>query len=303
MNNNNNNNNNNNIYQVPPASIHSGMIYQHFQDEDDNNHHRSILPTVKEEEGEEQDQEPIFFWRLANFNEIPQEISRDGSIHATDEVFNSVSHLSAFILSVLGTVLLISQSSTSNSLVPWKIVSFSIYGLALCNLFACSTIHHAVTTTPYYQRLFQLMDYLAIFPLIAGTFTPLCLVLLHQTVIGWAFVGVVWTMSIISMVGLSLFFDKVPKWTTMTLYITLGWFGAFLCLYLYPNYLPLGGIALLILGGLWYTVGGYIYTTEKPSIIVPNFFGFHEIWHILVILGATTHWILMYQYVLPYQAS
>jgi hemolysin III len=302
--NNHNNPNNSNIDCKVQQPLSSGM-YQCFQDEFDNDNNNSNHNENSNQNNTIHNsvEEPVFYWRLANFNEVPQETSRDGSVHATDEVFNSVSHLSAFILSVLGTVLLISQSSTSDSLVPWKIVSFSIYGLALCNLFACSTIHHAVTTTPYYERLFQLMDYLAIFPLIAGTFTPLCLVLLHQSVIGWTFFGVVWTISVVSMVGLSLFFDKVPKWTTMTLYITLGWFGAFLSFYLYPNYLPLGGIALLILGGLWYTVGGYIYTTEKPSIIIPKSFGFHEIWHILVILGAATHWILMYQYVLPYQSS
>jgi hemolysin III len=295
------NNHNTNINHITSLPVDSMMgTYQRFCDEydtkDNTNNNISHNNTVEVE--------PVFFWRLANINEIPQETSRDGSIHATDEVFNSVSHLAAFVISVLGTVLLISQSSTSHSLVAWKIVSFAIYGLALCNLFACSTIHHAITTTPYYERLFQLMDYLAIFPLIAGTFTPLCLVLLHhQPVIGWTFFGVVWTISIFSMVGLSLHFEKVPKWTTMTLYITLGWFGAFLSLYLYPDYLPVGGIALLILGGLWYTVGGYIYTTEKPSIIIPKSFGFHELWHIFVILGAATHWILMYHYVLPYQAS
>lgn len=247
-------------------------------------------------------EEPVFFWRFADFDHAPT-VSRDGSPHATDEVFNSVSHLAAFVLSVLGSVLLIAKSSTSGSLQAWKIVSFAIYGISLCNLFACSTIHHAVTTTPKYERLFQLWDYLAIFPLISGTFTPLCLVFLHSSVIGWTFLSVVWTISILSMIGLSMHFQKVPKWMTMTLYITVGWFGAFLGLYLYPMYLPLGGMAFLIVGGLWYTVGGYIYTTERPSsqYLVPGKIGFHELWHIFVILGAATHWALMYYYVLPYQ--
>ncbi|KAG7369489.1 hemolysin III [Nitzschia inconspicua] len=242
-----------------------------------------------------------FFWRFADFNEVGER-SRDGSVHATDEVFNSISHLAALIISILGSVLLISKSCTSGALVPWKIVAFSIYGLSLCNLFACSAMHHAITTTKYYEQLFQLLDYLAIFPLIAGTFTPLCLVYMHQSVIGWTFLSVVWTISILSMVGLSHHFEKCPKWLTTTLYITLGWFGAALSLFLYPTYLPLGGIVILVLGGIFYTVGGYIFTTEKPSshYVVPGKIGFHEIWHILVICGAATHWALMYMYVLPY---
>ena len=91
----------------------------------------------------------------------------------------------------------------------------------------------------------------------------------------------------------------------MTLYITLGWFGAFLALYLYPIYLPMGGILLLILGGVFYTVGGYFFTTEYPpsELVIPKRFGFHEIWHLFVILGAGTHWFLMYFYVLPYYPS
>ena len=254
--------------------------------------------------GNDDDTDEPFFWRFADLGHIPL-VSRDGSPHATDEVFNSVSHLAACILSILGSVLLIAKASTSGALVPWKIVAFSIYGLSLCNLFACSTVHHAVTTTRYYEHLFQLLDYLAIFPLISGTFTPLCLVFMHNSVIGWTFLSVVWAISLLSMIGLAHHFSKVPKWMTMTLYITLGWFGAFLGLYLYPTYLPMSGIALLILGGLWYTVGGYIYTTEQPSshYLIPGKFGFHELWHIFVIAGAATHWCLMYWYVLPYNPN
>jgi hemolysin III len=235
------------------------------------------------EENDIDDDDQPFFWHFADWDNVPPQ-SRDGSPHATDEVFNSLSHLAAFIVSVLGMVLLIAKSATSGNAISWKIVSFSIYGLSLSNLFLCSTLHHSVTSTRKVERLFQLLDYLAIFPLIAGTFTPMCLVFLHSTVIGWSFLAVVWTISILSMVGLLHHFVKTPKWLTMTLYITLGWFGAFLALYLYPTYLQLGGIVLLILGGVFYTVGGYIYTTEQPSsdLLIPGKFGFHELWHIFV---------------------
>eukprot|EP00934_Nitzschia_sp_Nitz4_P003978 Nitzschia sp. Nitz4//scaffold18_size181773//50177//50992//NITZ4_001906-RA/size181773-processed-gene-0.45-mRNA-1//-1//CDS//3329539984//3968//frame0 len=236
------------------------------------------------------------FWTFADFGHVGER-SRDGSIHATDEVFNSLSHLSAFFLSVLGTVLLIAQASAMGA--PWKIVSFSIYGLSLCSLFAASTLHHSIHTTPAWERTFQLWDYLAIFPLIAGTLTPLCLVYFPYTTIGWSFFSVVWVLSIVSMWFTAKFFHKrLPKWVTMTMYITLGWLGAWLGFWLVPV-MGVGGISLLIGGGLFYTVGGVIYSTEQPNP-VPGLFGFHELWHVFVILGAGTHWFMMYAYVLPW---
>lgn len=238
------------------------------------------------------------WWRFTNVgDEQGREFSRDGSIHVTDEVFNSISHLAALFLSILGSILLIVESSAQGA--PWKIVSFSIYGLSLCNLFASSTLHHSITTTPEWERYFQTLDYLAIFPLIAGTFTPLCLVILKNTTIGWTFFGTVWTLSIISMIMVAKYFTKTPKWVTMTLYITLGWMGAFLTYFMAPI-LGWTGVAWMIVGGLWYTIGGVIYTLEVPNP-VPGKFGFHEIWHLFVILGASSHWFLMYHHVLYFQ--
>ena len=235
-------------------------------------------------------------WKFADHGHV-LETSRDGSIHATDEVFNSVSHLSALFISVLGSALLISESSYMGH--PWKIVSFSIYGLSLCFLFAASTVHHAITAPPKWERLFQLLDYISIYTLIAGTFTPMCLVFFSHDVIGWTFFGCIWFLSGLSIYVTATYFDKVPKWFTMTIYITLGWFGAFLALWLKDYMLP-GGIVLLIAGGVLYTVGGVIYTSEQPNPI-PGKFGFHELWHLFVIMAAATHWLMMFLYVLPYQ--
>jgi len=82
------------------------------------------------------------------------------------------------------------------------------------------------------------------------------------------------------------------------MYITLGWLGAFMSYWLYLE-LGIVGMGVFILGGLFYTLGGYVYSMEVPNP-VPGFFGFHEIWHIAVFLGAGTHWFLMYFFVLPH---
>ena len=237
-------------------------------------------------------------WQFTDFG-VVGETSRDGSIHSTDEVFNSSSHLAALMMSILGSVLLISEASAKGH--PWKIAAFSIYGLSLVSLFAASSVHHAITTTPEWEEWFQKLDYLAIFPLIAGTLTPLCLVYLHDSAIGWSFFAVVWTLALVGMFITARWFQKVPKWFTMTMYITLGWLCAFVVFALGPQ-LTGGGLTLMIVGGVIYTIGGYVYTTEQPNPL-PGRFGFHEIWHVAVMLGAACHWCMMYFYVLPWNGA
>jgi len=232
-------------------------------------------------------------WAITDLGQVG-EFSRDGSAHATDEVFNSASHLAGTFLSVLGTVLLVVESSAQSD--PWKIVSFSIYGAALIFLFGSSTLHHAVTSA-YWEGPLRVLDYLAIYPLIGGTFTPLCLVFYHDQAIGWAFCMTVWGIAVLAMLATACCFDKIPKWMSMTAYITLGWLGACFSYWLIPV-LGWDGFGLFLFGGILYSAGGYVYTTEEPNPI-PGKFGFHEIWHCAVLAAAGIHWFLMYCYVLP----
>jgi hemolysin III len=235
-------------------------------------------------------------WRFTDFDHVPER-SRDGSIYATDEVVNAATHLAASMFSLLGTVLLISKASAQHA--PWKIVSFSIYGASLMFLFISSTLHHSISASEKVETFLRMLDYLAIYPLIAGTFTPLCLVFFHDSVIGWSFCMVVWALAIMGMVMTVRIFHKIPKWLSTTLYITLGWLGACMTSWLVPV-LGLGGFAWFIVGGIFYTVGGYIYSTECLGIIIPGQVGFHEVWHVLVIVGALCHYWLMWHYVLPW---
>lgn len=160
-------------------------------------------------------------WRITDFGNV-RELSRDGSIHATDEVFNAASHLVALILSVLGSAILVVDASAQGE--PWKIVSFSLYGASLMFLFGASTLHHAIEGSC--EPFLRMLDYFAIYPLIAGTFTPLCLVYYHNQPVGWTFFATIWGLSIIGMLITASCFVKVPKWFSMTLYMSLGWLGA-----------------------------------------------------------------------------
>lgn len=234
----------------------------------------------------------FFFW---NFSCHPND-----SIHATDEVINASSHLVASMLSLLGTVLLVVGAAAEGA--PWKIVSFSIYGASLIFLFVASTLHHSISSSPQVEERLRMLDYLAIYPLIAGTFTPLCLVFYHDSIIGWSFCSVVWGLAILCMIMTVRIFNKIPKWLSTTCYITMGWIGALMSYWLYPM-LGAGGLSLFVLGGLFYTIGGYIYSTEQPSVIIEGRLGFHELWHGLVVLGAATHYVIMYSIVLPWNAQ
>lgn len=177
-------------------------------------------------------------------------------------------------------------------------MGFSIYGASLIALFTCSTMHHMLEGPAVMERALRIADFAAIYPLIAGTFTPPCLVFLHATGFGWVLLGTVWFLAGGGIAIIVSAFDHLPKWLPLTMFLAMGWMGAFLALAIY-KYVGLGGVALIAAGGVAYSVGGVIYHTETPNP-VPGRFGFHEIWHCMVLLGALLHWLFMWFYVVPY---
>jgi hemolysin III len=219
-------------------------------------------------------------------------LSRDGSVHVTDEKVNTVSHLVGACLAVLGTAVLVTQAAVLGD--PWKIVSFAVYGASLVTLLVSSTLHHALDRGPRVNDVLRTLDYTSVFGLIAGTVTPLVLVL-HRTPFGWAVLGTVWGIAALGIVLRSVW-RRLPKYVTNTLYIALGW----LPVALVPTALPLpaGGLLLLAAGGLVYSLGFVVFVVERPNPW-PGVFGFHELWHLLVLLAAALHFAVMYGYVLP----
>ena len=220
-------------------------------------------------------------------------LSKDGSKHATDEVFNTCSHLAGAIFALLGTAILIVYSSIDHK--PWHIVGFAIYGFSLCGLFMASTLHHGMRASASTERLLRSLDYGAVFLLIAGTMTPICLTVLRGP-LGWCLLGVTWTVAICGAV-LRFTFPSLPKWITNTLYVSMGWFGLAAA---WPVFKRLSwlGLFLLATGGIVYTIGALIYAVEKPNPI-PAKFGFHEIWHIFVIVATLIIFLFMLFCILP----
>ncbi|MCG8571190.1 MAG: hemolysin III family protein [Spirochaetes bacterium] len=215
-------------------------------------------------------------------------LSKDGSVHVTDEVFNTASHLVGAIFSLVGWVLLIVKASVRG--LPWQIVTFSIYGFTLFLLFLASTFHHGINGSKKVENTLKILDYSAIFPLIAGTYTPFCLVVLRDF-LGWSIFGLIWGLAIIG-ITLKASIQHLPKWFTNTFYVAMGLVSVFFIIPLTQK-LPLTALLLLGAGGFFYIIGSFIYYLEKPNPL-PGKFGFHEIWHIFVLLGAASHFFIMY---------
>lgn len=221
-----------------------------------------------------------------------QKLSKDGSPYITDERVNTITHLVGMCFALLGTLLLVVPAILHKDV--WKIISFSLYGFSLLSLFTFSTLHHGLNGGPRLTSVMRTFDYNAVFLLIAGTTTPLAL-LLYRDVVGSIVLSTVWIIAILGIVLRSVF-RTLPKYVTNTLYITLGWLPV--SLLLYDNRLQPAALVLLALGGITYTLGFIVFASEKPNF-VPGIFGFHELWHVLVLVGAGLHFWCMYAFLLP----
>jgi hemolysin III len=192
-------------------------------------------------------------------------------------------HFAGALLSIAATVVLILSGLGD----PWKIVSFSIYGATLFILYSFSTLYHWLPQEiGGKNQIFRKLDHLSIYLLIAGTYTPFCLVAIRGPW-GWSLFGVIWGLAVIGMLVQSVYIN-VKRWITTLIYIGMGWMVVIALKPLFES-LPLNGIYLLIAGGLSYSVGGIVYTVKKPN--VSRYFGFHELWHIFVLAGSFLHFL------------
>jgi hemolysin III len=205
------------------------------------------------------------------------------------EPFSSYSHMLGVVLSIAGLVALIVESAGH----PWRIVGFSIYGLSLILLYSASTIYHWLHVSPRTEDLLRRFDHIAIFVLIAGSYTPVCLVTLRGRW-GWSLFGVVWALALAGLC-LKLFFRHLPSWSTAALYVGMGWLAVIAGEPL-VRAVPASGLLWLVAGGLAYTLGAVIYAIERPDPL-PDVFGHHEIFHLLVLAGSALHFVFMAGYV------
>lgn len=201
-------------------------------------------------------------------------------------LLRGVLHQEAFFISLGACCLLIAKSSNDLSL-----IASVIYSIGLLLLFGISAIYHRIHWQPQPRAFMKRLDHSAIFILIAGTFTPICMLALPQNS-GHQLLTVIW---IAAMAGIlqSIFWVKAPKYATAIFYVTMGWFALPYVSEL-KNSLGPTSLSLIISGGIVYTLGAVFYALKKPNLF-PGVFGYHELFHFFTIIGAGLHFIVIYQ--------
>lgn len=177
------------------------------------------------------------------------------------------------------------------------IVAMSIFMLSMILLYAASTIYHTVDSTEKVNRRLRKMDHMMIFILIAGSYTPICMITLHGKT-GMILCAAVWGVAIAGIV-IKAFWITCPKWFSSVLYIAMGWLCVFAFVPIVKTLAP-AGFGWLLAGGIIYTVGGVIYALKVPIFDAKHKnFGSHEIFHLFVMAGSVCHFIVMYFFVAP----
>jgi len=208
------------------------------------------------------------------------------------ESVNGLTHLGGAIVALFGLIalLVVAQGDVV------KVISVLIYSFSLIAMFSASATYHMANVKPAVLQSLRKIDHSAIFLLIAGTYTPFCLLAFT----GFWHMGLLVLIWMIAFIGIvvKLFYINSPRWLHTGIYVVMGW----LCMMAapqMPSVLPVGAIVWLFVGGVIYTLGAVGYATRILNF-VPGKFGFHEVWHIFVLLGALAHFIaVMMLLVLP----
>jgi len=203
-----------------------------------------------------------------------------------EEMANSITHGVGIILAVAGLGVLTAFASVFGNV--WHIVSASVFGGMLIFLYTASTLYHSARV-PRVKTFLQALDHCAIFLLIAGTYTPFTLVSLHGPW-GWSLFGVIWGLALLGIV-----FEMTPfrryRAVSIGLYLGMGWL---ILAAINPMlaHVPFGGLALLLAGGLAYTLGTGFYVLRRLRY-------HHAIWHLFVLAGSILHFFAILLYVIP----
>jgi hemolysin III len=170
-----------------------------------------------------------------------------------------------------------------------------IFILSMILLYGASATYHSVNLTGKALKLFKKIDHMMIFVLIAGSYTPVCLIVLDRP-LGYELLYAVWGIAVAGMI-IKAFWVTCPKWFSSVLYIAMGWVCVFAFGQLWTT-LPTPAFLWLLIGGIIYTVGGIIYALKLPLFNARHkYFGSHEVFHLFVMAGSLCHFIFMYLYV------
>ena len=206
---------------------------------------------------------------------------------------SAITHFIGMMMAVFASVPLLVKSGMSAGTTCFA--AMGIFMLRMILLYGASTTYHAVNVSAKALKVFRKIDHMMIFVMIAGSYTPVCLIVLEGRT-GLFLLGLVWGIAMFGMT-VNVLWITCPKWFSSAVYIALGW----VCVLVFGQLralLPLGAFLWLLAGGIVYTIGGVIYALKLPIFNGKHEnFGSHEIFHLFVIGGSICHFIFMYGYV------
>lgn len=210
------------------------------------------------------------------------------------EPISGLTHLFGALVSLLGMILLIKYETTIPNATPLSYIAITMFGLSLILLYTASTVYHLIKSSDKVIKILRKLDHSMIYILIAGTYTPICLISLQGTLRWGMFIGI-WTFALMGITFKMVWFNA-PRWLSTLFYVLLGWLAVFIISPLSKT-MQIGGLVYLFLGGVFYTVGAVIYATKWPKI-KSKIFGFHEVFHLFVLAGSFCHYFMILKYVL-----
>ena len=203
---------------------------------------------------------------------------------------SAITHFIGMMMAIFAAIPLLIKAAHEPD--PIYIISLSVYAVSLILLYAASTAYHTFDFSEKANVIFKKIDHMMIFVLIAGSYTPICLLVLDKAV-GIPLLGLVWGIAIIG-IGIKAFWVFCPKWVSSILYIGMGW-TCVLAFSQILNSLTTTAFGWLLAGGIVYTIGGVIYALKLPIFNSKHKnFGSHEIFHLFVMGGSTCHFVVMY---------
>ncbi len=205
---------------------------------------------------------------------------------------SALTHFIGLIACIPCTFVLLFEASHFDTVMP--VIGFAVFGLSLILLYSASTVYHSLFVSEEKTLLLRRVDHIMIFVLIAGTYTPICLIPLAGPW-GWAMLILIWLLALGGAL-MKIFWMEAPRWLSTALYILMGWLAIIVFVPL-QKAVSWEGIALLLAGGMSYTIGAVIYALKRPNLPIAVF-GFHEIFHIFVMIGSACHIIFMFLLVL-----
>ncbi len=208
------------------------------------------------------------------------------------EPVNGLTHFFAGLAAIAGLIILLVIGRGDLQ----KQASLAVYGASLVLLLFASATYHLTVASPERIQFLRKLDHTAIYFLIAGTYTPLCIIV-FTGFWKWGLLAIIWAIAVAGT-GFKIAFIKAPRWLTAGIYVAMGWLGV-IGIGEFLRLLPVGAIIWLAAGGLFFTVGAVVYVTQTMNF-VPGVFGFHEVWHLFVIGGCFCHYMLILLYVAPY---